>query len=80
MPYVVLAGEPGARLGDMVAPPRLLVEAAGRQRLHALYYITRQLLPALERVLALVGADPRVRGRSFSRLAAAASFLLFVCS
>lgn len=79
VPYVVLAGEPGARLSDMVAPPRLLVEAAGRRRLHALYYITRQLLPALERVLALVGADPRVRGLSFSRVAAAASSLLFVC-
>jgi DNA polymerase zeta len=57
VPYVVIYGEPGARLVDMVVPPRALVESAGRLRLHALYYITKQINPALERVLSLVGAD-----------------------
>lgn len=49
----------GARLVDMVVPPHALVEAAGKLRLHATYYITKQIVPALERVLNLVGADPR---------------------
>ena len=50
---------PGARLVDMVVTPHALVEAGGKLRLHAVYYITKQIIPALERVLNLVGADPR---------------------
>jgi DNA polymerase zeta len=61
VPYVVVCGEPGARLYDMVVPPRALVES-GRHRLNALYYITRAILPALDRVLSLVGADCKVEG------------------
>ncbi|CAG9460605.1 unnamed protein product [Pedinophyceae sp. YPF-701] len=57
VPYVVVYGEPGARLVDLVVPPEALVESKGRLRLHAMYYITKQILPALERVLTLVGAD-----------------------
>ena len=49
----------GARLVDMVVAPHALVEAGGKLRLHAVYYITKQIIPALERVLNLVGADPR---------------------
>lgn len=49
----------GARLVDMVVTPHALVEAGGKLRLHAVYYITKQIIPALERVLNLVGADPR---------------------
>lgn len=59
VPYVVVYGEPGARLADMVVPPRALVESGGKLRLHALYYITKQIIPAVERVLSLVGADVR---------------------
>jgi DNA polymerase zeta len=59
VPYVVVYGEPGARLVDLVVPPGQLVESQGRLRLHGLYYITKQILPALERVLSLVGADVR---------------------
>ena len=59
VPYVVVYGEPGARLSDMVVPPRALVESAGKLRLHGLYYITKQINPALERALSLVGADVR---------------------
>lgn len=33
MPYVVVHGEPGARLFDMVVPPRALVESRGELRL-----------------------------------------------
>ncbi len=57
MPYVVIYGSPGARLVDMVVPPRTLIEAQGRLRLHGLYYITKHLIPVLERVLSLIGAD-----------------------
>ena len=59
VPYVVVYGEPGARLADMVVPPRVLVESGGRLRLHATYYITKQIIPAVERALNLVGADVR---------------------
>ena len=59
VPYVVVYGEPGARLSDMVVPPRALVESGGRLRLHAVYYITKQIIPAIERALSLVGADVR---------------------
>jgi DNA polymerase zeta len=43
----------------MVEAPHVLVEARGRVRLHALYYITKQIIPALERCFSLVGADLR---------------------
>lgn len=59
VPYVVVYGEPGARLVDLVVPPHALVESQGQLRLHGLYYITKQILPALERVFSLVGADLR---------------------
>lgn len=42
---------------DVVVPPRELVEAGGRYRLNAQYYITKQINPAISRVLQLVGAD-----------------------
>lgn len=59
MQYLVVHGAPGARLIDMVVPPSALVEARGRLRLHALYYITKQIVPALDRVFALMGVDVR---------------------
>lgn len=49
----------GARLIDMVVSPHALIESGGRLRLHASYYITKQIIPALERVVSLVGADMR---------------------
>ncbi|KAK9818869.1 hypothetical protein WJX74_003598 [Apatococcus lobatus] len=59
IPYVVVHGEPGARLVDMVVEPRALVESRGRLHLHAVYYITKQIIPALDRVFCLLGADLR---------------------
>lgn len=44
---------------DMVVAPRALLESQGRLRLHSVYYITKQIIPALERVFSLVGADLR---------------------
>ncbi len=62
VPYVVVHGPPAARLIDVVVPPRALVESGGRLRLNAVYYITRAIIPALDRVLSLVGADIKVGG------------------
>lgn len=44
---------------DVVVPPETLVEAGGKLRLHGLYYIAKQINPALERVFGLLGADVR---------------------
>ena len=52
---------------DVVYPPHALVEAAGRLRLNARYYIIKQIIPALERVLSLVGADVRAWYAGMSR-------------
>ena len=57
--YVVVHGPPGARLVDVVVPPETLVEAGEKLRLHGLYYIAKQINPALERVFGLLGADVR---------------------
>ena len=50
---------PICRLVDLVVSPEVLIESQGRLRLHALYYITKQIIPALDRALSLVGADVR---------------------
>ncbi|EFJ43266.1 hypothetical protein VOLCADRAFT_66026, partial [Volvox carteri f. nagariensis] len=59
VPYVVVYGEPGARLVDLVVSPHQLVDSGGALRLNGTYYITKQIIPALERVMSLVGADIR---------------------
>lgn len=49
-----------------VVTPHALVDSGGRLRLNGMYYITKQIIPAVERVLSLVGAlgeDGRGRGR-----------------
>lgn len=43
VPYVVVYGEPGSRLVDLVVSPHVLVESQGRLRLHGMYYITKQV-------------------------------------
>ncbi|XP_021851160.2 DNA polymerase zeta catalytic subunit isoform X3 [Spinacia oleracea] len=55
--YVVVHGEPGARLFDMVVDPQELLSMDSPYRLNDLYYITKQIIPALQRVFGLVGAD-----------------------
>eukprot|EP00026_Physarum_polycephalum_P017539 Phypoly_transcript_18793.p1 GENE.Phypoly_transcript_18793~~Phypoly_transcript_18793.p1 ORF type:complete len:225 (+),score=35.65 Phypoly_transcript_18793:49-675(+) len=56
IPYVVVNGGPKSRLMDLVVPPRELINSSNL-RLHAIYYITKQIIPSLERVFNLVGAD-----------------------
>ncbi|KAH9328748.1 hypothetical protein KI387_000856, partial [Taxus chinensis] len=55
--YVVVHGEPGARLVDMVVNPLELLDINTPHRLHDIYYITKQIIPALQRVFGLAGAD-----------------------
>ncbi|OBZ79777.1 DNA polymerase zeta catalytic subunit [Grifola frondosa] len=57
IPYVVVRGEPGSRLTDRAVSPEELFDS--HKRLDAAYYISRVLIPPLERVFNLVGADVR---------------------
>ena len=58
VPYVVAAGAPGARLVDRcVAPEALLADE--EMELDAEYYISKNLIPPLERIFNLVGANVR---------------------
>lgn len=54
---MVVHGEPGARLVDCVVHPQAYLAAGGRLQLHGQYYITKQILPALDRLFSLLGAD-----------------------
>lgn len=58
VPYVVITGAPGARLIDRcVAPDELLRN--DNNELDAEYYISKNLIPPLERIFNLVGANVR---------------------
>lgn len=58
VPYVVIAGPPGSRLVDRTVTPETLLYNP-HHCLDAEYYITKNLIPPLERILNLVGADIR---------------------
>ncbi|KAL4892922.1 hypothetical protein BDV59DRAFT_202282 [Aspergillus ambiguus] len=58
VPYVVVTGAPGARLIDRCVPPETLLHDA-QLDLDAEYYITKNLIPPLERIFNLVGANVR---------------------
>ncbi|KAF2805235.1 uncharacterized protein BDZ99DRAFT_396509 [Mytilinidion resinicola] len=59
VPYVVVTGPPQARLIDRcVAPEALLADDA--LELDAEYYISKNLIPPLERIFNLVGANVRL--------------------
>lgn len=58
VPYVVISGAPGARLIDRcVAPEELLRNS--HLSLDSEYYISKNLIPPLERIFNLVGANVR---------------------
>ncbi|KAM7473800.1 hypothetical protein LguiB_021043 [Lonicera macranthoides] len=57
IPYVVVHGEPGACLVDMVVGRLDLVAIDSPFRLNDLYYINKQIIPALQRVFGLIGGD-----------------------
>jgi DNA polymerase zeta len=58
VPYVVITGAPGARLIDRCVAPEDLLENP-HWRLDAQYYISKNLIPPLERIFNLVGANVR---------------------
>ena len=57
VPYVVVAGTTQSRLCDLVVDPEAMVSSSQALRLNMNYYIRKQILPALSRLLNLVGAD-----------------------
>ncbi|KAJ4314686.1 DNA polymerase zeta [Fusarium piperis] len=58
VPYVVIAGAPGARLMDRCVAPEDLLRNP-HWKLDAEYYISKNLIPPLERIFNLVGASVR---------------------
>ncbi|KXJ94114.1 hypothetical protein Micbo1qcDRAFT_187887 [Microdochium bolleyi] len=58
VPYVVVTGAPGARLIDRCIAPEELLTSSHLQ-LDAEYYISKNLIPPLERIFNLVGANVR---------------------
>jgi DNA polymerase zeta len=58
VPYVVITGAPGARLIDRCVAPEVLLENE-QNELDADYYILKNLIPPLERIFNLVGANVR---------------------
>lgn len=58
VPYVVITGAPGARLIDRCVAPETLL-ANDHLELDAEYYISKNLIPPLERIFNLVGANVR---------------------
>ena len=58
VPYVVITGAPGARLMDRCVAPDVLLHN-DHNELDAEYYISKNLIPPLERIFNLVGANVR---------------------
>ncbi|KAK9457853.1 hypothetical protein V1511DRAFT_454690 [Dipodascopsis uninucleata] len=58
VPYVVTVGRPGARLVDRCIEPEVLMKNSSIM-LDAEYYITKNIIPPLERIFCLVGANIR---------------------
>ncbi|KAK4609938.1 DNA polymerase zeta catalytic subunit [Fulvia fulva] len=58
VPYVVIAGAPGARLWERCVEPERLINDEYTE-LDAEYYINKNLIPPLERIFNLVGANVR---------------------
>lgn len=58
VPYVVITGAPGARLIDRCVAPDVLLHD-DQSELDAEYYISKNLIPPLERIFNLIGANVR---------------------
>ena len=58
VPYVVISGAPGARLIDRCVAPDVLLHNDNNE-LDAEYYILKNIIPPLERIFNLVGANVR---------------------
>ena len=58
VPYVVVYGTPGQPLIQLVKRPEDLLDNPAL-RLNGIYYITKQLVPTLDRCFSLLGVDVR---------------------
>ncbi|KAJ1311572.1 hypothetical protein OPQ81_010055 [Rhizoctonia solani] len=58
IPYVIIRGEPGSRLVDRAVSPEELLKDR-HKTIDENYYITHSLIPPLERIFNLVGANVR---------------------
>ncbi|KEP54925.1 DNA polymerase type-B family catalytic domain protein [Rhizoctonia solani 123E] len=58
IPYIIIRGEPGSRLVDRAVPPEELLRDKHKS-IDENYYITHSLIPPLERIFNLVGANVR---------------------
>ena len=58
VPYVIVCGVPGQPLIQLVRRPEDVLQQPGL-RLNANYYITKQLIPPLDRAFSLLGVDVR---------------------
>lgn len=58
VPYVVITGAPGARLIDRCVAPETLLHSE-HSELDSEYYISKNLIPPLERIFNLTGANVR---------------------
>ena len=58
VPYVVIAGAPGARLVDRCVAPEVLLHDEHNE-LDAEYYISKNIIPPLERIFNLIGCNVR---------------------
>ena len=58
VPFVIITGAPGARLIDRCVAPEVLL-GNDQNELDAEYYITKNIIPPLERIFNLVGANVR---------------------
>ena len=60
VPYVVVYGTPGQPLIQLVKRPEDLLDNPGlRLKFNGVNYITKQLVPALDRCFSLLGVDVR---------------------
>ncbi|KAE9047947.1 DNA polymerase zeta catalytic subunit [Phytophthora rubi] len=59
VPYVVVNGPPGARLMDLVVSPDEYFDKRKRYSVNNHYYINKQIIPSLERLFLLTGANIR---------------------
>ncbi|CAI7612325.1 unnamed protein product [Penicillium viridicatum] len=58
VPYVVITGAPGSKLVDRCVSPQTLLHDA-QLEIDVEYYITKNIIPPLERIFNLVGANVR---------------------
>ncbi len=55
--FVIVCGAPNTPLRDLVVAPEEVMAVGSALRINSMYYVTKHLIPALNRVLSLAGLD-----------------------